>query len=309
MTPLRPRTLSLLLVAGVLAAPATGQAEPPASPYLRALQRAVAEAQARAIQDLDVWEDHSSWDSAWEVRTEHFRVRTTRSYGEGMQIALGLENMLEHFQQALGTGFAPQEPLPVFLLPDRAAYNQFGEANGAEHSSFYGSFYADQHADQPVAVAWEANPVWLRMQITHSVVHQYLDRAFSGSPPAWVDEGLAAYFSIYWAYPWAVTELERLKGDGELLPLSRLLSDPLPSYTQKTNTRFLQLGMLFYYLLRFRDDTRTTLPREAEQRAPFRDYLTAVLQGRDPSSLPVHSLLQDTGTLEKEFLAYQFPRQ
>ena len=50
------------------------------------------------------------------------------------------------------------------------------------------------------------------MQITHSALHQFLAAAFPGrTPPTWINEGLAAYFSIYWDYDWGLSEFERLR--------------------------------------------------------------------------------------------------
>jgi hypothetical protein len=275
----------------------------------RALDRAVQRLHRELTANLDVWSDHSTWDKAWVARTPHFAVRTTRSYGLALDLARGLETMLAHFQRVLATDFAPPQPLAVFVFPTMADYNAFGNQFGEHHSSFYGSFHAPAHPENPVAVAWNDNATLLRMHVTHSVVHQYLAAAYPGAQrPPWIEEGLAAYFATFWDYAWSLAEYERIKKDGQLLPLDRLLRDPIANYALDTHTRFVQLGMLFDWLLRFREDSRTTRDDEPEPRAPFRDYLQAILQGRDPTKLPFHAIQLDRQRLAADFRAFEFPK-
>lgn len=268
----------------------------------RLLQRANELAEARMHSKLAVWTDHSTWEKAWVVHSAHFAVRTTRSYGFGLDIAAGLEAMLKNFQSTLATDFAPDQPMQVQIHPDVAAYNAFGATNGDAHSSFYGSFYAPRLPEKPVAVAWDDNTTLLRMQTTHSVLHQYLGALHPNAPVAnWVHEGLAAYFSIYWDYSWGLGEFERLKAGGNLVPLAQLVNEPLTAYD---HPRLMELGMLFYWLLRYRDDTRSV----DATNAPFRDFVNAILAGRDPSALPFAKLLADPAALDKDFRAFDFPR-
>lgn len=306
------RVVKLLLPTLCLGAIAAAQdASPPRTPrpslYEKALRRALEAAQQRALRDVDVHEDHSTWENAWEAKSDHFVVRTTRSYGEGMQLALGLETMLKTMQETLGIDAAPAQPIRVFVLPDRDAYNQFGNQYGAEHSSFYGSFFADQAPERPVAVAWVDNAPWLRMQVTHSVVHAYLAQVWPNDRPTWIDEGLAAYFSLYWDWNWGTAEFERLKQEKQLVPMRALLRDGIAGYTQNTHARLMQLAMLFDYLLRCREDTRTAGPDERGRASPFRDYLQALRTGKEPPAA-VERLLDDPAQLERDLLAFDFTR-
>jgi hypothetical protein len=304
LTALRSRPV---LITWLVAAHAAAEDPPP--PYAQALHGAIAAAQTRIERGLSLWEDHSTWDHAWQARSEHFVVRTTSSHGTAVDIANGLETMLGHFQDTLAIDHAPASPWNVFVLPDVASYNQFGEQHGEHHSSFYGSFHAAGHPEKPVAAIWVDNPLWLRMQITHSVVHQYLDSAFPGrARPTWLDEGLAAYFSIFWDYSWALQEFEQLRDQQKLPGLPRLLRDGIDAYGPDMHARLMQLGMLFYWLLRYRDDTRTTSPGEQPQRAPFRDYVRALLEGRPTDGLPCAALFNDPEALDRELRAFAFPR-
>jgi hypothetical protein len=260
-------------------------------------------------QKLDVWADHSTFENPWVARSEHFVVRTTKSYGLAADLARGLESMLGHFRHWLAIDFVPNPPLQVWVFATRAEYNAFGEANGEHHSSFYGSFHAAAHAERPVAAEWIDNPTLLRMQVTHSVVHQYLAAAFPGTTkPAWIDEGLAAFFTSFWDDAWWRAEYDRLKANGQLVPAERLLADGIAAYANDTHSRFVQLGVLFHWLLRWREETRSTPGDDGRQRGPFRDWLVEVLQGRDASNLPVHALLTDRRKLAAEFRAFEFPK-
>ncbi|HLQ38377.1 MAG TPA: hypothetical protein VK348_11270, partial [Planctomycetota bacterium] len=258
----------------------------------------------RVASTLDVFEDHASWDKAWEARSAHFRVVTTHSFGLAQDLASGLEVMLRHVQETLGVNRQPSRLLPVFVFGTIAEYNQFGTQNGQEHSSMYGSFYAQQHAERPVAAVFDQNPVFLRMQLTHSMVHEYLADAFPGHRlPVWADEGLAAYFSMFWDYPWGVAEFQRLKAAGKQPPLRQLLAEPIAAYPGSAHERFVTLAMLYYWLLLYRPDTAT-----GPEQAPFRDYLLALLAGKDPTGLPITALLGSADALEQGLRDYQFPR-
>jgi hypothetical protein len=299
-----PSLAALTLLA---AAPLAAQERP--APYVQALHGAIAGAQARIERGLSLWQDHSTWDKAWQARTEHFVVRTTSSFANATDIARGLETMLGHFRETLGVDHVPATPFVVLVLPDLAAYNQVGNQYGEHHSSFYGSFYAPGHPEKAVAATWDQNPVWLRMQVTHSVVHQWLDSAFPGrARPAWLEEGLAAYFSIWWDYPWALQEYERLREWNGLPGLPRLLRDGIDAWGRDTHARMMELGMLFYWLLRYRDDTRTTAPGEEPQRGPFRDWLRAQLEGRPTDGLACQALFADPEKLDREMRDFAFPR-
>ena len=138
------------------------------------------------------------------------------------------------------------------------------------------------------------------MWITHSALHQFVEHAYSRQAPAWVSEGLASYFTTYWAYSWCGSELERFESEGRALPLDRLLTEGLDQYGDDSDVRFIQLGMLFNYLLHKREDTLT-----GEGGSPFADWLRTVMAGRDASGLPVNTLLTtDRARLQQDFSSF-----
>ena len=93
----------------------------------------------------------------------------------------------------------------------------------------------------------------------------------------------------------------------EFVPLGDLLRNPIAGYADRTHNRFIELGMLFTYLLSYREDTRTVIDGGTEVQAPFAEYLRLVLGGGNATSVPIHELLT-TGTdeLEAEFRAFDF---
>lgn len=297
----------LVLTAGLFRSGAIAQAPARPTPYQRALVAATADAQQRIENGLSLWSDHSTWEQAWVGRTERFAVRTTSSYGAARDLAQGLEVMIGNLERTLGRTPAPTGVQNVYVFPDLAAYNQFGNQFGEHHSSFYGSFFAPRNDQRPVAALWSDNATLLRMQVTHSAVHQYLAAAYPGRTlPAWLDEGLAAHFAAWWDYGWTLGEYERLRAAGELPPLPTLLQDGVAAYVGGTHARMTELAMLFYWLLRFREDTRT--PDEAAAPAPFRDYVTALLEGRPTDGMHCALLFADAAQLDEDLRAFTFPR-
>ncbi len=300
-------------------------------PFRRALREATRRAQQKLIEEAELHVDHSTWEDPWVVESENYVVRTTDSYYLAADIGAGLDTMLGHFRALLGSEFDPPDRMRVLILPDLAAYNSFGDDHGAEHSSFYGSFFPAGHPEFPVAAMHNPNPTLLRMFITHSAVHQFVHYAYPrAQPPTWLSEGLAAYFSLFWDSAYGEREIRALvakfepteEGGGSLLgrllgrgedsasggdyiPLPELLNAPLSAYTDRSHARLIELGMLFTYLVAFREDTRTTFDNDGVLRAPFAEYLRAMLEGGDFRSMPVHALLhQQTAQLDADFRAY-----
>jgi hypothetical protein len=173
-----------------------------------------------------------------------------------------------------------------------------------------GSFYATQHPDRPVAMYFHANVRQRAMWATHSAFHQFVDRAFAAAPPTYLSEGLAAYFSIfYWDQAFGIAEFKRIASGPAWVPLARLQREGIEAYAADPHTRFIELGMLFNYLLHYRPDTRTQKNADGVVLlSPAADYCADVLRGRDVSGHPVHELLTvGLADLEAELRSYSFP--
>jgi len=115
---------------------------------------------------------------------------------------------------------------------------------------------------------------------------------------------------LFWDYYYHLDQFEALWREGRLVPLRQLLSETTANYGDATGAhlRFMQLSMLFCYLIRYCETTRT---QEDGSAAPFRDYLQKVLAGESTEGTVVRELLTDTekaAAFEREFLGYEFPR-
>ena len=299
------------LVAGLASACAALTAQAPDRPHppaARALDRAVQRMHRSLAPQLDIWTDHSKFENAWVASSEHFTVRTTLSHGLAADVARGLETMLGHIHRTLGIDTAPPRRLPVYVFATRAEYNAFGATNGDQHSSFYGSFYAANHADRPVAAEWSDNPILAQMQITHSVVHQYLREAFPGvALPLWLDEGLAAYFASFWDYGWTRAEYKKDREQGRIVPLARVLRAQLQDFALDTTPRMLELAMFCDWLLRYCPETKSTPGADGAPHGAFVDYVRALLRGDDVARAPFRASIADPQALVDAFDAFTFP--
>ncbi|MBI4880885.1 MAG: hypothetical protein HY812_14700 [Planctomycetes bacterium] len=291
-----------------------GPGEEAASPealYERSLRRVVEVAQRRLEEASEVFQDHSTFDKAWEVRTRHYLVKTTHSRRMAQEVADGLETMLGHFQTLLDTDWVPPEHFRVFIFLTIQDYNAFGEQFGAEHSSFYGSFYAGQHPEQPVAAVFRGSMLELQMEVTHSAFHQYLEQAKPSARqlPLAFSEGLAAYFALYWAPVYCREQHQHLAESNRFIPLRRLAAANLEQFNNNAHETMMELGCLFTYLRWHRAGTRIEQDAEGKITSePFSDFIRVVVDGGDSSGLETAKLLNERAAeLEKDFREFRFP--
>lgn len=297
---------AVLLSASALYATRSLRAEVPLErSYQNALAKAVAEAQADLEANSELFEDHSSWDNPWIVQSTHYEVRTIHSRGLGLEISKGLETMRGYFIELLGD-VGPSGRGRVFIFPDRVSYNSFGDQFGEHHSSVLGGFYAEGHADRPVATYLDESKTRTQMWITHCAVHQFLAGVPGVRASTWIDEGLASYFALFWDFSYGARELEALKEAGRLVPIAQLMREDLAAYTADPHARFIQLGMMFTYLLRYREETRH-LEGELAPIASFSEYLAAIAAGESVQDLSFTAFLAEEGpSLERDFLEFEF---
>src|SRR5262245_66637221 len=76
----------------------------PASIYQRVVARAIERAEAGLLDAVRFDVDHSRWEDPWVVTTNHYEVRTTRSYAQARTIADSAEYMRGEFVKLLGEG-------------------------------------------------------------------------------------------------------------------------------------------------------------------------------------------------------------
>jgi len=275
--------------------------------YRDLLDAAIVDAQRGMAKGLVLYEDHSTWENPWSVRTDHYLVRSVLGYARTVKLGDGLETMYGYFRGFFGA--EPRAlPLRVDVLPDLTAYNQFGEQHGEHHSSSYGAFFATGAPEKPVVSYFDGDAVRLRQYLTHAAVHQYVDGAFAPPQnlPTWLIEGLAGYFETFWDFRNSVAAFDHFRQGNRLVPVDRLLGMGIPDFREE---QYVEAGILVYYLMHVREDTRTVLDPETDtiRAAPFRDYVLALLSGGDAASSPVYRLLtSDVAKLDAEFRAARF---
>lgn len=296
--------LTLLLLATALQTPR------PKAPdvYRRVVARAVERAQKELLSGIDFEVDHSRWEDPWVVTTPHFELRTTHSYGQAAEISRSLEFLHAEWVRLLGEGRTPAGPRRLWIFPNIADYNRFGNEVGAEHSSLIGCFYADQHAEQPIATYQNGNPTLLGMWVTHAAVHQFLAQSFGPQSLTWVDEGLAAYFSLFWDWEYGARELERIEKTS-FVPLERLVRDPIQAYATRPDDRFIELGMLFHFLLNSCEATRNGATGDPTT-GPFQEFLRAAVRGQDVSASEFLQTFEEAAALlEEDFKNFDFAQR
>lgn len=289
------RTLLLSLLA--LQTPPGSEAEQ----RVRArLDRVIADQQKRLEGEVELWHDHSTWENAWEYHSRHYLVRNTRSYHVGQQLALDLEQMLDRYCELLDCS-APSSEMSILVFPDLQAYNDFGNPYGY-HSSNYGSFVPEDRSDAPVATFYTSNRVLLNMWATHGAVHQILQLDFPGTHPTPLVEGLASYFASHWNFKYERTRLRQLVQAGQYAPVQDLLNGPLDAYDE---AHYIEIGMLFSYLLFFREDTCDPDATDGITEGPAVQYLRLAVRGQDLSGNAVQELFTaQTPALNKDFRAF-----
>ncbi|MCA8957071.1 MAG: hypothetical protein KDC87_13415 [Planctomycetes bacterium] len=273
--------------------------------YARIMARATQAVQSELEGSTRIWDDHSTWDKAWEIESKHFRIRTTQPWAYGTKLGDGLDQMVAIMQQhGLELNLNGSAKGRVLLYPSIEEYNKHGNSNNAdEHSTLYGSYFGARESERPVVGVVNPSGTLVWMQITHSVTHQLLHRAYPGQTrPPWIEEGLASYFALHWNWPWGAEELRRFQKEGNWVPVYNLLRRPVSRYGTQAHQYWIELGMLFSYLINYRADTKCTKDANGNKTGPFLDYLRDALAGKNVATHPLHAkLFEDTKVLEDGF--------
>lgn len=160
-------------------------------------------------------EYHSTWEKAWELESEHYRIVTNRDYDYTMQVLEKAEKAYAAMKDFFG-----DEPdlkgkkLNIYMFKTPDEYNQFGRQNagGDEgwRQSLFGGFYAAEHPDAPAAVYSffdEANRFdWTEYHLYHALAVQYIAKVQPNITTAWIKESIIAYFQFFVHYNWALRE-------------------------------------------------------------------------------------------------------
>ncbi len=301
---------SAFLAAGLSVAPLPSVQSKVKSACDRVVDQAFAASQRKLESGLSggkgFWEDHSTFSNPYIARTDHYEVRTCQSFGLALRTANEMEEMLVRFQDVLGTDYLPPARFVVLIFPTLEEYNAFGNTHGDQHSSLHGSFFAPEAPDRPAVTYYtiNINLTRLRKWVTHSAFHQFAHAAFGRSVPSWIEEGLACYFDMQWARPYAVSKLPELLRSPRSLRLRNLSQFSVDNLNDEV---MIEIGMLLRYLIEEREDTRSPNGGEDDSEGPFTAYLRAVYRGANFSQNSAHLALSRTpDAIEADFKSYDF---
>jgi len=130
------------------------------------------------------------WKDAWELSSEHYRVRTNLPLSEAVTAVLDMEGAYESFYQLLGRPLRFHELVDPLQAQVHADAKSFPEMLG-DARSYY------DHQGHVLLV--NATGGFERGVVVHEATHQLLDacmqntRSGRGDVPGWLNEGLAEY--------------------------------------------------------------------------------------------------------------------
>jgi hypothetical protein len=176
-----------------------------------ALEKGLFKVEGNYVDKQAANEYHSNWDNAWELESEHYRMRTNRDYDSAMEALAKAEKAYQAMKEFFG-----EEPdlkngkLAIFMFGNQDEYNQFGQQNAAGDEGWrqgrFGGFHAYEHPETPAAVYSfydEANRYdWTEYHLYHALAVQYLAEVQPNIKTAWLRESIVAYFQYFAHYKW-----------------------------------------------------------------------------------------------------------
>lgn len=222
-----------------------------------------------------------------ELRTEHFRLLSDASPTKLHEIATSLEAFRAVVAKSTtGLKLAQDPPLTIVVFKDDDSFDPYKDRSDLDGNRVLGFF---SPTPERYVVALNATPAqninvareFKRFRfpyatIYHEYTHALLGRAFA-SCPAWLDEGIAEYFSTFFIHgnsaelghgrPEAIATLH----EGFRLPIDKLVTLPrfgvLPAEVE--SMAYAESWLIVHSLLR----------GSPERRKQFAQFLTALRDG------------------------------
>jgi len=137
---------------------------------------------------------HAEWDKAWELETEHYKVKTNAGYRVLMTTAHAMEQV-QVFYRLYHQFRTKNEKIPianVWIFKNRDEYKTLG------HQPID---WAAGHWDGSSVVTYDprgegsdAGLADLLNTLFHEASHQFTSLAGGGGVPSWLNEGMASFF-------------------------------------------------------------------------------------------------------------------
>lgn len=137
---------------------------------------------------------HTEWDKAWELETEHYKIRTNAGYRVLMTTAHAMEEV-QVFYRLYHQYKTKNEKIPpagVWIYKNHDEFMRLGKPpfewaggfwNGSEVVTF-----------DPRGEGSKAGLTDLLDVLFHEASHQFTSLCGGGSVPAWLNEGMASFF-------------------------------------------------------------------------------------------------------------------
>jgi tetratricopeptide (TPR) repeat protein len=245
----------------------------------------------------------SDWDKAWEIKSEHYVIRTNKDVDFANKASELAEKEYAALKEFFG-GLEPKlkEPMKVFVFKDLEEYKQFSTRNApgeeAFHSSQKGCFLAVNHAELPAVSYYfhddTYNYTWTDSWLYHVLAHQYQNELLPGITSPWLTEGIAMYFELFKFFKNNSMKTYRKMLTGErFIKLEELMKAPtltdagqpngfaIGDENGKDQPQGIEAGLLFLYL----NEGGPTTNKE-----PLSKFFQKMVKGSN-----------DTATFEKHF--------
>lgn len=269
------------------------------------LEPAIERAQRRLEAGVELDLTPRTVQNPWRVKSNHYAVTGVQSFRQTQALARALDQMLPAYQALLDTNFLPGEPFSVRIHPNLVAYNEAGNEGGDGRSSAYSSFLSTAGSQAGwVETLAGVNDTQLFLWATHSAFQQYAEAAFRRRPETWIEQGLSAYFSLFWDWNYGAAQLRERIESNDYIPLPEILGAEIQDYAADSQGRMIQLGMLVSYLLHEVEATRTD-EGGIQSDTSFRGFLRDVYRGQADRDHPFQLWLRDNAAeLERDFRAF-----
>ncbi|MBI2922949.1 MAG: DUF1570 domain-containing protein [Planctomycetes bacterium] len=250
----------------------------------------------------------SKWETAYELETEHFKIRTNASEGFSKDLAALAEVAYGEFK-AFYDGREPKlgkEKMTLFAFGTYEDYRKYCVEKKAEESLNAAGFAS---SDSNVVVGWnKTGSLWQLLQtMTHEAAHLYYYRICSPAAiPSWHAEGMATYFEGFkgagasWKFNYIsesrLAFAREAMLDKKQIPLVELMAGDalklINSDASKANLFYSECWALNYFL---------SQTDNAKYRDGYREFRKAVEAGKPE---PLSKFIPDLERLEKDWTVF-----